>query len=1045
MSNDYGTCVVLSLEPNDLPDTVEGGQHITLLYFGDEKLDEHHINEIREIIEDCAYYLNGANDILVNGQEFFGPDGDAVVVTVDPSRWSLASKARAYILGELSDELFARFKKDETFLIYNPHMTVGYISEGFDPDTELDLPEKLKIRGISLWNGATQEEFPLPEDDLSHIGTPRHSGRYPWGSGENPYQRNRSFLGMVDDLKKQGLTEAEIANSLGMTSRELRARKSIAKNDVKQEQIAKALEMKARGYSNTAIGEDLGIGESQVRRLLDPAVQAKATKLDSTVDELRKAVESTGYLDFGEGTESHLGVSTEHLKTAVKVLEEQGYSVHYIKTPQLNGSSGEFTTIRVLAPPGTTTHDIYNNLDKVSPIKTSYQDVDGVNHLGLKPIESISSDRLAVRFAEQGGTDRDGLIELRRGVEDIDMGQANYAQVRIGVDGTHYIKGMAVYSDDLPPGVDVRFNTNKSQSDGKIGSLKAMSDDPDNPFGSSVYQKEYISKDGKTKVSALNIVNEEGKWDTWSKTLSSQFLSKQSHQLVETQLKEAQALKKADFDEIMSLTNPVVKRELLLAYADGCDKSAADLKAHMMPRQRNQVIIPVPSMKETEVYAPNFRSGESVVLIRHPHGGRFEIPELTVTHKNKEARSILGDHPKDAIGIHPKVAERLSGADFDGDTVLVIPNNKGLVKTSPALKQLKDFDPKTAYPGYPGMPKMVNKQGEMGRVSNLITDMTIKGAPDHELARAVKHSMVVIDAEKHNLNYKLSAKENGIAELKTKYQGGPTAGASTIISRSKSTKVAEEMIPRKARDGGPIDISTGKKVLVPSGRTYTVRNPRTGEIQSVPYTSRIPKMDLTDDAFSLSSGTRIEAHYARHANEMKSQANRSRREALAIKPPARNPEAAKTYANEVASLNAKLNNSLKNKPLERKAQLVGNSIVKQKRQANPGMDRDDLKKVKRQALSAARQRVGAEKSKIEFTPKEWEAVQANAISPTKLKTILGMADLDEVKKLSMPREAPVMSTAKVARAKAMAANGFSQADIAQVLGVSTSTISSAIR
>ena len=196
--------------------------------------------------------------------------------------------------------------------------------------------------------------------------------------------------------------------------------------------------------------------------------------------------------------------------------------------------------------------------------------------------------------------------------------------------------------------------------------------------------------------------------------------------------------------------------------------------------------------------------------------------------------------------------------------------------------------------------------------------------------------MVVIDAEKHNLNYKLSAKENGIAELKTKYQGGPTAGASTIISRSKSTKVAEEMIPRKARDGGPIDISTGKKVLVPSGRTYTVRNPRTGEIQSVPYTSRIPKMDLTDDAFSLSSGTRIEAHYARHANEMKSLANRSRREALAIKPPARNPEAAKTYANEVASLNAKLNNSLKNKPLERKAQLVGNSIVKQKRQANPG-------------------------------------------------------------------------------------------------------------
>ena len=48
----------------------------------------------------------------------------------------------------------------------------------------------------------------------------------------------------------------------------------------------------------------------------------------------------------------------------------------------------------------------------------------------------------------------------------------------------------------------------------------------------------------------------------------------------------------------------------------------------------------------------------------------------------------------------------------------------------------------------------------MGDVSNLITDMTIKGANNDELARAVRHSMVVIDSEKHNLDVKASARDN---------------------------------------------------------------------------------------------------------------------------------------------------------------------------------------------------------------------------------------------------------------------------------------------
>ena len=51
----------------------------------------------------------------------------------------------------------------------------------------------------------------------------------------------------------------------------------------------------------------------------------------------------------------------------------------------------------------------------------------------------------------------------------------------------------------------------------------------------------------------------------------------------------------------------------------------------------------------------------------------------------------------------------------------------------------------------------------MGKISNLITDMTLLGASEDKLARAVRHSMVVIDDEKHHLDYKQSEKDNNIA------------------------------------------------------------------------------------------------------------------------------------------------------------------------------------------------------------------------------------------------------------------------------------------
>lgn len=1037
MSEDYGTCVVLTLEPNNIPDYLDGEQHVTLAYFGNNPLSATDRAEVERVCKAVSETYTGTRKAQTRGVEQF--DGSAVVVLLDQSHDNPAVVIRSLFLNALSDKIHKVFMENQTYPIYKPHITMGY-SDQRNIYVPTDIQAEVSFEAIEVWNAGEKIKFPF-SNTIRHIGVERRSGRYPWGSGENPYQRNRSFLGMVDDLHKKGMTEAQIAEALGMTSRELRARKSIAKNEQRKADITQALTLKSRGYSNVAIAEKMGIGESQVRRLIDPAMQDKTDKLTRTQDELKAAVDVKGYLDFGEGTENHLGVSKEHLETAVKALQEQGYTVHYVKVQQLG--TGEMTTMKVLAPPDTATSDVYSNMDKIQPIM-SYQDVDGVNHLGLKPINSVDSSRLMINYTETGGSNKDGVIELRRGVDDISLGESAYAQVRIGVDGTHYLKGMAVYADDLPPGVDIRFNTNKSSTGNKLDALKTMSDDPDNPFGSTVRQKEFVDAAGKTKTSALNIVNEEGTWDSWSKTLSSQFLSKQSPALVKQQLDEAYKLKKAEFDEINSLTNPVVRKELLMSFADDCDASAVHLKAHMLPRQRNQVILPVTSMKDTEVYAPNFKNGERVVLIRHPHGGVFEIPELTVNNKNPEARKLLGAQPKDAIGIHPKVAERLSGADFDGDTVIVIPNNRGQVKTAPALTQLKDFDPKRLYPGYEGMPKMRDKQGEMGRVSNLITDMTIKGAPLHEIARAVKHSMVVIDAEKHNLDYKRSAKDNGIADLKQKYQGSTTGGAATLISRAKSVKVVDEQELRKARDGGPIDKTTGEKVYVPTGRTYTVKT-KDGGVRTVASQSRTTKMEDTKDARTLSSGTRVEETYASHANGLKAMANQARLTSIKTATPTRSPSAAKAYAKEVSSLNAKLNVALKNKPLERMAQVVGNAVVKQKKQANPNMEKAELKKVKNQALNAARNRVGASKQLITFSDREWEAIQAGAVSPTLLSKILKNSDRDMVKQLAMPKTVQGLAPAKVARAKAMAANGHSQADIAAVLGVSPSTISEVIK
>jgi lambda repressor-like predicted transcriptional regulator len=876
----------------------------------------------------------------------------------------------------------------------------------------------------------------IPEENyLAHYGILRKSGRYPWGSGGPEKASNKGFLGYVAQLQKDGLTEAQIAEGLGINTTQLRAAKSIARNSERQNNINMATKLKDKGMSLVAIGERMGLPEATIRTLLAPGAKDKADILASTSTMLREQIKEKKYIDIGTGVENQLGISQTKLATAVAMLQEEGYKIHYLKVTQLG--TGKQTTVKVLTAPDVPYSEVSANRGNIKQIQ-SFSEDGGRSYIGIQPPLSINSKRIAVRYAEDGGADSDGVIHIRPGIPDVSLGSARYAQVRIAVDNSHYLKGMAMYRDDLPPGVDLVFNTNKRNTGNKLDAMKALKDDPDNPFGAVVRQK-INPKTGKVE-SAMNIVNEEGDWDKWSKSLSSQMLSKQSPTLAKQQLDMTFERKQREFDDIMALTNPGVRKKLLEAYADDVDSAAVHLKAAALPRQRSNVILPINSLSEKEIYAPNFRDGEVVALVRYPHGGIFEIPELTVNNRHPAAKKALGN-AVDAVGINSKVAERLSGADFDGDTVLVIPNNKRQVKTSPALDGLKGFDPQRSYPSYEGMKVMTarTKAIEMGKVSNLITDMTIRGATHQELARAVRHSMVVIDAEKHKLNWKQSEIDNGIPQLKEKYQGSSKAGASTLISRATASVRVPERKPRPAGQGGAVDPVTGEKRFVPTGATFVDAKGRT-----VLRTVESKKLAETSNAHTLSSGTAIEKVYADHSNRLKDLANKARRTAVNTRLTPYSPSAKIAYQDQVSTLRSKLNIAQRNKPLERQAQLLANAIVQAKRDANPDMDPSDLKKIQGLALAEARARTGAGKQRIEISPQEWAAIQAGAVSNNTLSEILANSDLDVVKELATPRTKIIMTATKTNRAKSMAASGYTQAEIADALGVSLTTLKEAL-
>lgn len=948
------------------------------------------------------------------------------------------------------------------------------------------------------------------------------SGRYPLGSGENPYQHALSFLSKYDKLKMDGKTDSQIASEFGYFNYKNQPSPSILKNQLtimknyqKLETIGRAKQMFDSGMNYVQIGKALGKPESTIRNYIKTDIEERKLKSIKVADFLRDKVDQGKMIDVSAGTQYYIdlgdtatksnGVSEGTLAVAVQALKNEGYSVIGGRQDQVN-NPGKKTTIKVLAPPGTPDSAIYG--DNVINIESLVKRKKINTEKSFKYPSSMDSKRLEIRYAEDGGENKDGLIEIRRGVKDLSLGDAHYAQVRILVDGTHYLKGMAVYSDDLPEGKDIIFNTNKNKGTPALGPdkkntvLKLIGKDPDNPFNSLIKedggQSYYIDKDGKEKLSLINKRADEGDWNKWDKTIASQFLAKQPQSTINKQLDITKKNKQEEFDKICSLTNPTLKRKMLMDFSEDCDASSEELKATAFTGQRWGVIIPVPSLKNNEIYAPQYKNGTELALVRYPHAGIFEIPKVTVNNNNKEASKMIPKTSIDAVGINASVASILSGADFDGDTVMMIPTivdgkKKTNIQNKSPLSGLIGFDPKKEYPKVDGMRYMTNTNNEMGKISNLITDMTIKGASDKELAMAVRHSMVVIDAEKHSLNYKQSEIDNHIKELKKKYQpkddpDKPGGGASTLLTRAKSEySVPEYRIGGYIKDPitgvmrkTTIDPKTGEVLKTETGRTYyKVTIPgekkefnayvtKTGAVMYKPNKrekyieapvgaivkekkaiTKSTQMAETKNAESLISeyNSPQERAYANYANFCKQLANKARLEYLNTPPLKYNASANKTYASEVEHLEAEVRLAERNAPREREAQRIANYRLNVKKDANPDMTKKEEQKIGQQELTKARIEVGAKRHEIDLSDKEWEAIQAGAISDNKLQKILQYSNQEDVVKRALPSKGSktLFSSAQIARIKALAANGkASISDIAASFGVSTSTIYSVL-
>lgn len=939
---------------------------------------------------------------------------------------------------------------------------------------------------------------------LKHYGVKRKSGRYPWDPSLH-LPKNYKFIEDRDEMKKRGLSDNEIAKQMGLSTTVYRSKVTIAKEELKQYNMQRISKLQSEGMIIDDIAKTIGTTGQTVRNYLDEiknpnkSARAQRVQTEAVAQTLEDAVKRSKYIDVGKGVEIQMGISKEKLKSGLNALVESGeYEVHNLRIAQVTDKNNS-TPVKVLTKKGVERSEIYKNMDKVRPVEEFAINGDARMFQQMERPKSIGWDRVHIRYAipegqkghgtNDDGAMMDGAMFLRPGVKDLNLGKASYAQVRIAVGDTHYLKGMALYGTEemfkgIPKGTDIIFNTNKTANKTPQEVLKELKKNPEggapidgpNPFGATVKrQNTLVDAKGNPvykpgvkdrfgnkvpQIGSVNIVNEEGDWGSWSKALSAQFLSKQPTTVVHERLKATMKQVQDEYESIQKVTNPVIKKQLMESFVSDLESKQVHMKAAAPKGFQGHVILPVPDMKENEVYAPNYKNGEKVVLIRYPHGGRFEIPELTVNN-NSVARKMISKDSPDAIGIHPKVASKMSGADFDGDTAYVIPNNKGKFKSRDSLKELKNFDP-NMYADKPGTFTPITKRYQqtlMGVVSNLITDMTLQGAPSNEIARAVKHSMVVIDAEKHKLNYKRSAEENGIDALMKRYMthvdkvkygdleryNPKTRRVDKVIDPDKLKK---DLTPGKEYTSASTIISRHKQSVITDGYQVEVPDPKSksGGTKMVWRNKKetyLVNMVKDANVFLGPNATKTEHHYADYINELKAFKNKVDSEMSGIKMPARDPKAAKIYAEEVLSMKDKVNQVKINRIKERQAQRMAEVSSKAeiaRRSEDEVLKKDEISRIKQQALNKARSMVGAERTPVTITDDEWDAVQSNAVSGTLLKELVSFMDDSQLKSLATPRDNKQMTDARKSKAKALLANGYTIAQVAEALGVSSSTI-----
>lgn len=923
----------------------------------------------------------------------------------------------------------------------------------------------------------------MKHDYILHTGVKRKSGRYEWGSGEYPYQHEAWFQGWGKITAKE---QSAYAESYGMTLKEARYRYSIGKDVKKAQDIGHAKELRySKQMSVKAIAAKMGVSESTINSWLRPGAEERARETEELAAKIAQFAEGHAGVDIGKGCATAIGVNQTKFETAIQLLKDRdGYvNVQWRQLQQTSKTNqGTQSTALVKIQPEWEGYSeeklksaaykyVMEHVDDIAlPFEVKYNYDTGKTVMGFDIPTSVSSKEIEVVYTkdDKGGVEREGLVELRRGDDRLSLGNDNYAQVRIAVDGTHYIKGMAVYSDNLPPGINIRIHSYKKEG------VPLKSDDPDakqvlkpmkrddegnvdleDPFGAQI----------TAQRGCINKVNEEGNWDDWTsaKTLASQVLSKQNTELAKKQLTLDYTRRAAEFEDIKKITNPLVREKMLLDFADECDKAAVHLKAAAFPGQSVKVLIPIPSLKPGECYCPMYKDGEKLALIRFPHQSISEIPMVTVNNSNREGKRVMTNQAIDAIGLNPKDAHRLSGADFDGDTVVCIPNKKGLIKNAPEFKDLEGFEPKERWPKYEGMKVITHQKGQqmMGIVTNLITDMSLIGAPESEMVRAIKMAQVIIDAEKHKLDWKGAYEEYRIAELHEKYQGKKKGGAVTIVSKASG----EYDIPEFSPNYYDIDPKTGEKKLKFTGKKrIQVVDPKTGKKfyknilpwqegydSSAPdYKVKTTKMAVAKDAYELVSPSKypMEIVYANYANQMKALGNAARKESLVKKDTPYSRQAAETYADEVAELLNNLNSANVNAALERVAQRSAAVIIEERVRKYPeryDKNTPDGKKhwtkMKNQVTNQQRAVVCKAKP-FKITERQWEAIQAGALRKTTVSEILKRADSESIKKLAFPKDTSlsVLSPANLAHAKAMLNSGFTQADVAASFNISPSTL-----